>query len=70
LIFLSIFIKTKSLEIVYIAHHFSPAGQEAECDLTNEMKAILDSRLQEDSSTYLTSDESIKRLNQKYDGEF
>jgi hypothetical protein len=55
---------------VYIAHHFSPAGQEAECDLTNEMKAILDSRLQEDSSTYLTSDESIKRLNQKYDGEF
>jgi hypothetical protein len=40
--------------------------EETDYDLTMEMKAILDSRLQEDSSTYLTADESIKQLNQKY----
>ncbi len=34
--------------------------------LTSEMKNILDERLQEDETTYLTSEESIKQLNKKY----
>jgi len=36
-------------------------------DLTADMKDILDNRLNEDESTYLTSEESIKQLNKKYD---
>jgi hypothetical protein len=35
-------------------------------ELTSEMKAVLDERLQEDESTYLSSKESINRLNKKY----
>lgn len=34
--------------------------------LTNEMKAVLDERLNEDQSTYLTERESIKQLVKKY----
>ena len=34
--------------------------------LTNEMKAGLDERLNEDQSTYLTERESIKQLVKKY----
>jgi hypothetical protein len=35
-------------------------------ELTGDMKAVLDERLQEDESTYLTAEESIKHLNKKY----
>ncbi len=35
-------------------------------ELTTEMKAILDERLQEDEKTYLTAEESIKILHKKY----
>jgi hypothetical protein len=35
-------------------------------ELTAEMKAVLDERLQEDEKNYLTAEESIKRLNIKY----
>ena len=35
-------------------------------ELTDEMKAILDERLAEDESTYLTGDESIELLKRKY----
>ena len=35
-------------------------------DLTTNMKAILDERLEEDESTYLTAEQSIKQLNEKY----
>lgn len=35
-------------------------------EITNEMKAILDERLLEDESTYLSAEESINQLNKKY----
>ena len=35
-------------------------------ELMSDTKAILDERLQEDESTYLSADESIKQLNKKY----
>ena len=35
-------------------------------ELTEEMKAALDKRLKEDKSTYLTSEESIRQLRNKY----
>lgn len=34
--------------------------------LNQEMKSILDERLQEDENTYLTSEDSIKQLDKKY----
>ena len=40
--------------------------ENSDFELTNEMKAILDERLQEDESTYLTAEESINQLNKKY----
>lgn len=36
-------------------------------ELTADMKAVLDERLQEDESTYLSAEESINKLNKKYD---
>jgi hypothetical protein len=35
-------------------------------EITPEIKEILDQRLEEDEQTYLTSEESLKRLNKKY----
>ena len=35
-------------------------------ELTTEMKTVLNERLQEDESTYLSADESLKKLNKKY----
>ena len=42
--------------------------QEGEPDLTltDEMKAVLDQRLQEDEADYITSEKSIEDLNKKY----
>ncbi|MDZ7900013.1 MAG: hypothetical protein U5N85_18550 [Arcicella sp.] len=34
--------------------------------LSSEMKNILDKRLREDKTTYLTAEESIKQLDKKY----
>lgn len=39
---------------------------DSDFELTAEMKAVLDDRLQEDESTYLTSEESVSQLNKKY----
>lgn len=39
---------------------------EEDFELTTEMKTVLDERLQEDETTYLTSEDSLKRLNKKY----
>lgn len=39
---------------------------EADFEMTTDMKTILDERLLEDESTYLTADDSINQLNQKY----
>ena len=36
-------------------------------ELTTEMKSVLDERIKEDESTYLSAEESIKQLNKKYD---
>ncbi|MFW0716244.1 hypothetical protein [Pedobacter sp. N23S346] len=36
-------------------------------ELTTDMKIVLDERLQEDESSYLTAEESILQLNKKYD---
>ena len=35
-------------------------------DLTSDMKAVLDERLQEEETTYLTAEDSIDQLNKKY----
>lgn len=35
-------------------------------ELTADMKTVLDERLQEDESTYLTAEQSINQLNKKY----
>ncbi|HTN05849.1 hypothetical protein [Agriterribacter sp.] len=35
-------------------------------EFTADIKAVLDERLLEDENTYLTDEESINRLNQKY----
>jgi hypothetical protein len=40
--------------------------QENDFELSEDMKVVLDSRLQEDESTYLTSEESIEQLKKKY----
>ena len=42
--------------------------EEADCDdeITDEMKAILDERLMEDESNYITGEESITQLKEKY----
>lgn len=36
---------------------------DSDFELTADMKAVLDERLQEDESTYLSAEESINRLN-------
>lgn len=40
--------------------------EEDDDELTQEMKNILDGRLQEDDSNYLTAEQSIKLLKNKY----
>ncbi len=39
---------------------------DSDFELTTDMKTVLDERLQEDASTYLTAEESISQLNKKY----
>jgi len=39
---------------------------EGDYELTADMKTVLDERIQEDESTYLTAEESIRQLNKKY----
>lgn len=38
----------------------------ADYDLSVDMKTILDERLQEDEKTYLSAEDSIQQLNKKY----
>ena len=35
-------------------------------DLTSDLKTVLDERLNEDETTYISAEESIKQLNLKY----
>lgn len=39
---------------------------ENDYEITSEMKSVLDNRIQEDESTYLTAEESIRNLSKKY----
>ena len=39
---------------------------ESDFELSTEMKAVLDERLEEDEETYITSKDSINQLNKKY----
>ena len=39
---------------------------DSDFELTTDMKAVLDERLQEDEKTYLSAEESINQLNKKY----
>ena len=39
---------------------------ENDYEITSEMKSVLDNRMQEDESTYLTAEESIRNLSKKY----
>ena len=39
---------------------------EQDYELNDEMKAVLDERLQEDEKTYISGDDSIKELKKKY----
>ena len=51
--------KTKAITIIV-------EEDEVNFDLSAEMKSVIDERVQEDENTYLTSEESIKKLNKKY----
>jgi len=55
-------VKFKSKPITIIVKEY----EEDEIELTNEMKSILDHRLKEDDATYLTLNESMDRLKNKY----
>lgn len=51
--------KTKAITIIV-------EEEDSEFGLTSEMQSILDERLQEDISTYISAEESIVQLKQKY----
>jgi len=58
------------LEAIKIAFKSRPITitieEEEEFEITEEMKAILDERLMEDGSDYISSEESISQLKSKY----
>ena len=39
---------------------------DSEYEITSDMKKVLDNRLQEDESTYITAEESIRQLNKRF----
>ena len=57
-----------SIKATFKSKSITITVEETDCDdeLTDEMKAILDERLLEDESTYITGDESIAKLKEKY----
>ena len=57
-----------SIKATFKSKSITITVEEAYCDdeLTDEMKAILDERLLEDESTYLTEDELFDGLKKKY----
>ena len=57
-----------SIKATFKSKSITITVEETDCDdeLTDEMKAILDERLLEDESTYITGDESIAQLKEKY----
>lgn len=63
-------VNTDILEAIKIAFKSRPITitieEEVDFELTEEMKAILDERLLEDESDYITAEESIRQLKEKY----
>ena len=57
-----------SIKATFKSKSITITVEETDCDdeLTDEMKAILDERLLEEESTYITGDESIAQLKEKY----
>lgn len=51
--------KTKPITIIV-------EEDDSDFELTTDMKEVLDERLREDESTYLSVEESINQLNKKY----
>ena len=45
---------------------FIVVEDESDLELADAMKAVLEERMLEEESTYLSSDESINQLNKKY----
>jgi hypothetical protein len=65
-------VNTDILEAIKIAFKSRPITitieeEEQDFEISQEMKNILDERLLEDESDYITADESIKQLKKKYD---
>jgi hypothetical protein len=63
-------INTDILEAIKVAFKSRPITitieEEVDFELTQEMKTILDERLLEDGSDYITAEESISELKAKY----
>jgi hypothetical protein len=64
-------VNTDILEAIKIAFKSRPITitieeEEQDFEISQEMKNILDERLLEDESDYITADESIKQLKKKY----
>lgn len=63
-------INTDILEAIKIAFESRPITitieEEEEFEISEEMKVILDERLKEDGSDYISSEESISQLKSKY----
>ena len=57
-----------SIKATFKSKSITITVEEADCDneLTDEMKAILDERLMEDENNYITDEESIAQLKEKY----
>ena len=64
-------INTDILEAIKVAFKSKPITitveeEEQDFEISQEMATILDERLLEDESDYITADESIKQLKRKY----
>lgn len=64
-------VSTDILDAIKATFKFKPITiiveeDDSNCECTADMKAVLDERLQEDESTYLSTEESINQLNKKY----
>jgi hypothetical protein len=64
-------LSTDILEAIKVAFKSKPITiiveeDEDDFDLTADLKAVLDERLEEDESIYITAEESLNQLNLKY----
>lgn len=64
-------VNTDILEAIKVAFKSRPITitieeKEQDFEISQEMKSILDERLLQDESDYITADESIKQLKEKY----